>query len=128
MSELPVQKDDFRVDTRRPRSRSKMRSKFRHVMAVAAGMFPLMALFVFLMAFFQIPEQRKGLHLLAIVFLGIGMICLLFYAWARAEKLRRHEVSTRNRELRQRDMAEALKREREKQRSAASVQTDAGEG
>jgi len=112
MAALPVQKGDFRVDTRRPRSRSKLRAKIRHILAVAAGMFPVMAVFVYLMALFQIPEQRRSLHQLAAVFMGCGMVSLLFYAWARAEKLRRREVSARNRELRQRDQAEALRRER----------------
>ena len=112
MAHLPVQKTDFRVDTRRPRSRSKLRAKIRHILAVAAGMFPVMAVFVYLMALFQIPEQRRSLHQLAAVFMGCGMVSLLFYAWARAEKLRRREVSARNRELRQRDQAEALRRER----------------
>jgi len=112
MANLPVQKTDFRVDTRRPRSRSKLRAKIRHILAVAAGMFPVMAVFVYLMALFQIPEQRRSLHQLAAVFMGCGMVSLLFYAWARAEKLRRREVSARNRELRQRDQAEALRRER----------------
>jgi hypothetical protein len=114
MAALPVQNGKFRVDTSRPRSRSKMRAKFRHVMGVAAGMFPLMAAFVFVMSLFQIAEQRKSLHQLAAVFLGCGMASLLFYAWARSEKLRRHEISRLNREQRQRRQAEALRREREK--------------
>ena len=121
MSDLPVQNGKIRVDTSRPRSRSKSRAKFRHVMAVAAGMFPLMALFVFLMSFFQIREQRVGLHQLAAVFLGCGMVSLLFYAWARSEKLRRHEVSRVNREKRHRRQAEALRMEREKLQAAPSA-------
>lgn len=103
----------FKVDTSRPRSRSKLRSKIRHVLATATGMFPLMALFVYLMALFQIPEQRRNLHQLAIVFLGCGMVAALFYAWTRSEKLRRHEVSLRNRELKYRDREEAFHREAE---------------
>ncbi len=128
MSELPVQKRDFKVDTHRPRSRSKMRSKFRHITAVAAGMFPLMALFVLIMALFQIELQRRGLYKLAVIFFGCGMVSLLMYAWARSEKLRRHEVSRRNRAQRQRDMAAALQREREKRTAAASSAAPAGEG
>ena len=100
MSPLPVQEEDFRVDTRRPRSRSKLRSKVRHVLAVAAGMFPLMSVFVFGMSLLQIAEHRKSLHMLALSFLGCGMVALLLFSWARADKLRRHEVSARNRERR----------------------------
>lgn len=121
MAELPVQQRNFRVDTHRPRSRSKLRSKIRHILAVAAGMFPAMAVFVYLMALFQIPEQRRSLHQLAAAFLGCGMLALLFYAWARAEKLRRREVSARNRDLRQQAQAEALRRERERRGGAAAA-------
>ncbi len=126
MAELPVQSGNFKVDTHRPRSRTKMRAKFRQIMGVASGMFPVMAVFVFLMSLFQIPEQRRSLHQLAAIFLGCGMVSLLVYAWARAEKLRRHEISARNREQRQRDHAEILRREREqrqalKQAAASSV-------
>lgn len=117
MAELPVQSGNFKVDTHRPRSRSKMRSKFRHVMAVASGMFPAMAAFVFLMSMFRLPVERPPYFRLAIVFFACGMVSLVFYAWARAEKLRRHEISARNRELRQRDQAEALRREREKRQA-----------
>ena len=112
--ELPVKSGNFRVDTTRPRSKSKMRAKIRHILAVASGMFPAMAAFVFIMSLFQIAEQRKNLYLLAAVFMGCGMVSLVFYAWARAEKLRRREISARNREQRQRDQAEAMRREREK--------------
>lgn len=111
MSETSSPPSRFKVDTRRPRSRSKLRSKIRHVLATATGMFPLMALFVFLMALFQIPEQRRNLHQLAVIFLGCGMVSALFYAWTRSEKLRRHEVSLRNRELKYRDREEAFHRE-----------------
>ena len=111
MSETSSPPSRFKVDTRRPRSRSKIRSKIRHVLATATGMFPLMALFVFLMALFQIPEQRRNLHQLAVIFLGCGMVCALFYAWTRSEKLRRHEVSLRNRELKYRDREEVFHRE-----------------
>ena len=50
MSRLPVQNDGFRVDTSRPRSRTKMRAKIRTVLGVSAGMLPLMALVIFLMS------------------------------------------------------------------------------
>lgn len=109
MAPLPVQNNRFKVDTSRPRSRSKLRSKIRHVLAVFAGMFPLMALFVYLMSWFQIPEMRRDLYRLAIAFLACGMVALLFYAWARSEKLRRHEISARNRELKYRDREQAFR-------------------
>ncbi|HPC18939.1 MAG: hypothetical protein KBC66_02105 [Kiritimatiellae bacterium] len=111
MTEPLVNKVDFRVDTRRHRSRSKMRSKIRHMLAVAAAMFPLMAAFVFIRALFLIPEHRRGLYQLAIVFLACGMVSLMAYAWARSEKLRRHEVSARNRELKYRRREERFRQE-----------------
>ena len=117
MAALPVQHDNFRVDTRRPHSRGKVRAKVRHVMAVAAGMFPLMAVFVFIRSLFLLSEQRKNLHLLALVFLGCGMVSLLFYAWARSEKLRRHEISRVNRAERHRRQAERLRAERERRQT-----------
>ena len=114
MSELPVQGNHFRVDTSRPRSKTKLRSKIRHILAVASGMFPLMALFVYAMSLLRLEAQRKPYYHLSIVFLGCGMVTLLFYAWARAEKLRRREISARNRELKYRERAEAYQRERER--------------
>ena len=117
MSETGVQNHHFKVDTSRPRSRSKMRAKIRHILAVMAGMFPLMAVFTYLMSWFQLPEQRKGHYQLAIIFFGCGMVALMFFAWARAEKLRRREVSARNRELRQQEREEAFLREQAKRRA-----------
>ncbi len=111
MGTLPVQRRDFRVDTRRPRSRSKMRSKIRHVLAVAAGMFPLMALCVYGMSFLRLPLLRKPYYNLAIVLMACGMVSLVLYAWARSEKLRRREISARNRELKYRAREEAFRRE-----------------
>lgn len=108
MNAPPVQRQQFKVDTTRPRSRSKLRSKMRQVLGVMAGMFPLMALFIYLMSWFRLPVERKDHYFLAIVFLACGMVTLLFYAWARSEKMRRHEISARNRELRHREMEEAL--------------------
>lgn len=113
MAPLPVEKRGFRVDTHRPRSKSKMRSKIRHVLAVASGMFPTMAAFVFTMYLLQTPRPRSLLHL-AFVFLACGMVSLLFYAWARAEKLRRKEVSAANREKRYQRREEAYRNERER--------------
>ena len=104
-----------------------MRSKVRHVMAVASGMFPLMALFIYLMSWFQLPEQRKGHYTLTILFLACGMVTLLFYAWTRAEKLRRHEISAQNRELKYRHREEAFLRE-EAERQARKAETTAKEG
>ena len=127
MSDAPVQNGRFKVDTSRPRSRSKMRSKVRHVMAVASGMFPMMALFIYLMSWFQLPEQRKGHYTLTLVFLACGMVALLFYAWTRAEKLRRHEISARNRELKYRHREEVFLQE-EAKRLARKAATNAKEG
>lgn len=104
MNEPAVQRNRFKVDTTRPRSRSKLRSKVRQVLGVMAGMFPLMALFIYLMSWFQLAEQRKSHYLLALAFLACGMVALAFYAWARSEKMRRHEISARNRELRHREI------------------------
>lgn len=108
MNAPPGQRQKFKVDTTRPRSRSKLRSKMRQVLGVMAGMFPLMALFIYLMSWFRLPVERKNHYFLAIVFLACGMVTLLLYAWARSEKMRRHEISARNRELRHREMQEAL--------------------
>ena len=122
MGELPVQNANFRVDTSRPRSKTKMRSKFRHVLAVASGMFPLMALFVFAMSLLRLEAQRRPYYQLSIAFLACGMVALLFYAWARAEKQRRREISARNRERKYQERAEEFRRERERlrQRQAAA--------
>ena len=108
-----VQRVDFKVDTSRPHSRNKLRSKMRHVLAVASGMFPLMALFVYGMPLFQLPAARKPYYHLAVIFLASGMVTLLFYAWARSEKQRRREISARNRELKYRIQAEKFRQERE---------------
>ena len=122
MNEPEVQRRHFKVDTSRPHSRVKFRAKVRHVLAVSSGMFPVMALFIYLMSWFQLPEQRKGHYLLAIIFLACGMVTLMFYAWARSEKQRRHEISSKNRELRHREREEAFRREqaRIQTRNAAS--------
>lgn len=108
MNEPAVQRNHFRVDTTRPRSRSKLRGKMRQVLGVMSGMFPLMALFIYLMSWLRLPVERKDHYLLAIIFLACGMVTLLFYAWARSEKMRRHEISARNRELRHRELEESL--------------------
>ncbi len=129
MSTAPVQSDRFRVDTSRPHSRTKTRAKLRHILAVASGMFPLMALFVFGMSLLRLEAQRKPYYQLAIAFLGCGMVVLLLYAWARAEKQRRREVSARNRDRKYREREEELRREREKiqaQRAAAAAAKAAG--
>ena len=110
MSEFELQRQ-FKVDTSRPRSRTKLRSKIRHVLAVASGMFPLMAAFVFAMSFLRLRVERAPYNTLAITFLGCGMVTLLLYAWTRAEKLRRHEISARNRELKYRNREAAYRQE-----------------
>lgn len=115
----PVFPPNFKVDTRRTYNRNKLRSKIRHVLAVASGMFPLMALFVFVMSFRLIPEQRGNLHRLAIIFVGCGLFFLMLYAWARSEKQRRREISARNREMKYRLQAEKLRQERERRLAAA---------
>ena len=122
MSEFELQRQ-FKVDTSRPRSRTKMRSKFRHILAVASGMFPLMALFIYLMSWLQLPEQRRGHYMLVVVFFACGMVALLLYAWTRAEKQRRHEISARNRELKYRNREEAFRKEqaRLQARKAAAI-------
>lgn len=106
------------MDTRRSRSRSKMRAQFRHVMAVAAGMLPLMALFVYLMSFRRLPIERPPYHRLSLIFLAAGMVALMFYAWARAEKIRRREKSARNREQKYRDRQAAAQAELARKREA----------
>ena len=131
MSVAPVQSDRFRVDTSRPRSRAKTRAKIRHVLAVAAGMFPLMALFVYVMSMFRLEAQRRPYYHLAIVFLACGMVTLMLYAWARAEKQRRREVSARNRERKYREREEELRLERAKiqaRRAAAAAAATGSSG
>lgn len=122
---LPVQKGHFRADTTRHHRAAKTRSQLRHVLAVFAASFPLAALFVFIMSLFRLPVQRAPYHQLCLVFLACGMVTLLFYLWARAEKNRRHENSKRNRELRHQRQAEELQREREaiaaRKRAAAAA-------
>ncbi len=127
MSETVPQARHFKVDTSRPRSRTKLRSKARHVLAVASGMFPLMALFVYGMSLFRLSIERTPYTRLALIFLGCGMVTLLFYAWTRAEKLRRHEISAKNRELKYRHREEAFLRE-EAERQARKAETTAKEG
>ena len=114
MSIAPVQTDRFKVDTSRPRSRMKTRAKIRHVLAVASGMFPFMALFVYGMSLLRLPAQRVPYNKLIVAFVACGMVSLMLYAWARAEKQRRREVSARNRERKYREREEELRREREK--------------
>ncbi len=133
MSDLPVQNNRFKVDTSRPHSRIKFRSKVRHVMAVASGMFPLMALFVFGVSFLRLPIERKPYNQLSIIFLACGMVTLMFYAWARSEKQRRRDVSARNKELRYQRRAEVAREEEEDlqeeaQRQAQEAGTTEKEG
>ena len=120
MSDLPVQTKRFRVDTTRPHSRSKLRSKIRHVMAVASFMFPLMAAFIYIMSWFQLPEQRGGHYQLSIIFVACGMVALLFYAWTRAENLRRREISAKNKELRQQRREEGFREDEAKRQAKKS--------
>lgn len=113
--QFPVQHRNFRADTSRGHSHSKRRAQTRHVLAVMSAMFPLSALFVFLMAWFRLEEaQRDRPYKLAIAFLLCGMVSLFFYAIARANKIRRHEISRRNREAKYQRQAEELRKERER--------------
>ena len=113
--QFPVQHSNFRAETRRGHSHSKRRAQTRHVLAVMSAMFPLSALFVFLMAWFRLEEaQRDRPYKLAIAFLLCGMVSLFFYAIARANKIRRHEISRRNREAKYQRQAEELRKERER--------------
>jgi len=118
MSDLPVKTKQFKVDTSRPHSRSKLRSKVRHIMAVASGMFPLMSLFIVGMAWIhKLPLERAPYYKVAILFLGCGMVALLFYTWLRAENIRRREISQENRERRRQAREEAFQREAAKQQA-----------
>lgn len=124
--QFPVQHRNFRADTSRGHSHSKRRAQTRHVLAVMSAMFPLSALFVFLMAWFRLEEaQRDRPYKLAIAFLLCGMVSLFFYAIARANKIRRHEISRRNREAKYQRQAEELRKERERlaQRQSQSAET-----
>lgn len=128
---LPVQRRGFRVDTTRTKSHSKRRAQIRHVLAVMSGMFPLGALFVFLMARFTLEGPQRHLpYKLAMAFLVGGMVSLLFYAIARANSTRRHEISRRNRELKYQRQAEELRLERERlaQKQQAARAADDGDG
>ncbi len=115
--ELP---GNFKVDTRRHRSKSKLRAMVRHVLAVAAALFPVMAGFVYFMSIFRLPVEKAPYYKLCLVFVACGMVSLLLYALARADKQRRHEVSKRNREMRHQQRIALLQQEREarKQRQA----------
>lgn len=119
MEQPLVQRVDFKVDTSRPHSRSKLRGKIRHILAVASGMFPLMALFIFLMSLFRLEPERTPYYRLTVIFLGCGMVTLLLYAWARSEKQRRREISARNRELKYRMQADKLRQERARRTPSA---------
>lgn len=123
----PVESGHFRVDTRRPHSHSKRRAQWRHVLAVASGMFPLMALFVWGMAMMTMPPPaRARMYPLALGFLACGMVSLFLYTLAWAARNRRHEISRRNRERKYQEQAELLQKERE--RAAAARTPKAGEG
>jgi len=111
MSDLPVKTKHFKVDTSRPHSRSKMRSKVRHIMAVASGMFPLMGVFIVVMAWFRLPPERAPYYKMAIIFVGCGMVALLWYAWLRAENIRRREIAQENRDRRRQNREDAHQRE-----------------
>ena len=128
--QFPVQHRNFRADTSRGHSHSKRRAQTRHVLAVMSAMFPLSALFVFLMAWFRLEEAQRGKpYKLAIAFLLCGMVSLFFYAIAHANKVRRHEISRRNREAKYQRQAEELRKERERlaQRQSQAAESDSDE-
>ncbi len=128
---LPVQRRGFRVDTTRTKSHSKRSAQVRHVLAVMSGMFPLGALFVFLMARFTLEAPQRHLpYKLALAFLVGGMVSLFFYAIARANSARRHEISRRNRELKYQRQAEELRQERDRiaQKQQAARAADGADG
>ena len=127
MNELPVQTKHFKVDTSRPHSKSKMRAKVRHVMAVASGMFPLMGVFIVIMSWFRLPPERAPYYKLAIVFVACGMMTLVFYAWLRAENIRRREISQENRERRRQAREEAYQRDVAKLKARREA-AESGEG
>lgn len=132
--EKPVQKHDFKVDTRRHKSHAKRQSKIRHVLAVASLGFPLGAGFFWLMARLTLEApERHGMHFGAACLLVAGMVSAFFWSIAVAIKNRRHENTRRHREERQRAQAEALRLEREKmakrkeeERAAAEAAAGAG--
>jgi hypothetical protein len=123
----PVAKGGFRVDTRRPHSHSKRRAQWRHVWAVAAAMFPLMSLFVFLMTQLTMPApERPRMYPLVLGFLACGMVALFLFTMAWAARNRRHEISRRNREKKYRIQAELLQKERERLGAKKAAEGTAG--
>lgn len=125
----PAEQGGFRVDTRRPHSHSKRRAQWRHVWAVASGMFPLMALFVFLMTQLTLPApERPRMYPLVLGFLACGMVSLFLFTIAWAARNRRHEISRRNREAKYREQAELLQKERERLEARKKAAEGAGTG
>ncbi len=115
------------MDTRRPHSHSKRRAQWRHVWAVASGMFPLMALFVYLMSCITLPgPARPKMYPLVLGFLACGMVSLFLFTVAWAARNRRHEISRRNREEKYRQQAALLQKERERIEAKKAAATGAG--
>ena len=108
-----IREGRFKADTSRRHSKSKARAQIRHVLEVGSVMSPLAALFVWIMSLFVLPAERAPYYRLALKFVMAGMVFLLGYLWARAEKKRRQAISDRNRALRHQHQYEALQRERE---------------
>ncbi len=108
-----IREGRFKADTSRRHSKSKARSQVRHVLEVGAVLWPLAALFVWVMSLFQNAPERAPYYKLALKFVMAGMVFLLGYLWARSEKKRRQAISDRNRALRHQHQYEALQRERE---------------
>ena len=102
-----IREGRFKADTSRRHSKSKARAQVRHVLEVGSAIWPLAALFVWIMSLFQNPAERAPYYRLALKFVMAGMVFLLGYLWARSEKKRRQAISDRNRALRHRQQYEA---------------------
>lgn len=121
-----IREGRFKADTSRRHSKSKARAQVRHVLEVGSAMWPLAALFVWIMSLFQNPAERAPYYRLALKFVMAGMVFLLGYLWARSEKKRRQAISDRNRALRHRQQYEALQREREAMAAKRIAEQQAG--
>lgn len=112
-SKREIRQGRFKADTSRRHSKSKVRAQIRRVLEIGSVLWPLAALFVWIMSLLQAPPERAPYFKLALKFLMAGMVFLLGYLWARSEKKRRQAISDRNRALRHQHQYEELQRERE---------------
>ena len=88
-----IREGRFKADTSRRHSKSKARAQVRHVLQVGTVIWPLAALFVWIMSLFQNAPERVPYYKLALKFVMAGMVFLLGYLWARSEKKRRQAIS-----------------------------------